>query len=321
MIFRLQKIKMKVYTDLTQLPDFQGTAITIGSFDGVHCGHQKILQQLNSLAKEAESESVVITFHPHPRFVVKSKSNNLKLLTTIKEKTDLLEKNGVQHLVIVPFSEAFSQQSPEDYIEDFLIKYFKPKYIVIGYDHHFGKNRKGDISFLKKYESKNNFKVVEIEKQTIEDIDISSSKIRTALENKDIQTANQLSGHNFILNGKVVEGQKIGRTIGYPTANMDVEDKDKLIPPFGIYAVWVFIKGKKYGGMLYIGDRPTIENQTNTTIEVNIFEFDEKIYGDYLWIEFVDFVRNDKKFDGLDALKSALMRDKLRSLYLLNPPV
>lgn len=312
---------MKVYTDLTQLPDFQGTTITIGSFDGVHCGHQKILQQLNSLAQEAKSESVVITFHPHPRYVVKGQNDNLKLLTTIKEKTDLLEKNGVQHLVIVPFSEAFSQQSPEDYIEDFLIKYFKPKHIVIGYDHHFGKNRKGDIKLLKKYESKNNFKVIEIEKQTIEDIDISSSKIRTALENKDIQSANQLLGHNFILNGKVVEGQKIGRTIGYPTANMDVEDKDKLVPPFGIYAVWIFFQGKKYGGMLYIGDRPTIENQTNTTIEVNIFDFDEKIYGEYLWIEFVDFVRNDKKFDGLDALKSALMRDKLRSLYLLNPPM
>lgn len=311
---------MKVYTDLAQLPDFQGSVITIGSFDGVHCGHQKILQQLNSLAKEVKGESVVVTFHPHPRFVVKGKNDNLKLLTTIKEKTDLLEKSGVQNLVIVPFSEGFSNQSPEDYIENFLIKYFKPRYIVIGYDHRFGKNRKGDILLLKKYELKNNFKVVEIAKQTIDDIDISSSKIRKALENKDIQSVNQLLGHRFVLNGRVVEGQKIGRTIGYPTANIDVEDGDKQIPPFGIYAVWVFSEGEKYGGMLYIGDRPSIENHTNTTIEVNIFDFDKDVYGEYLWIEFVDFVRNDKKFDGLDALKMALMRDKLRSLYLLNPP-
>jgi riboflavin kinase / FMN adenylyltransferase len=311
---------MKVYTDLAQLPDFQSSVITIGSFDGVHSGHQKILQQLNALAEGVKGESVVITFHPHPRFVVKGKNDNLKLLTTIKEKIDLLEKNGVQNLVIVPFSETFSNQSPENYIENFLIKYFKPKYIVIGYDHRFGKDRKGDIALLKKYEAKNKFKVVEIAKQTIEDIDISSSKIRIALENKDIQTVNQLLGYRFVLNGRVVQGQKIGRTIGYPTANIDVEDTDKQIPPFGIYAVWVFSKGKKYGGMLYIGNRPTIENQTNTVIEVNIFDFKENVYDEYLWIEFVDFVRNDKKFDGLDALKAALQRDKLRTLYLLNPP-
>jgi riboflavin kinase / FMN adenylyltransferase len=312
---------MKVHRELSQLPDFQDSTITIGSFDGVHIGHRKILTQLCALAKEAKGESVVITFHPHPRFVLKGKKENLKLLTTITEKIDLLEKVGVDHLVIVPFSDEFSNQSPEAYIEDFLIKNFKPKHIVIGYDHHFGKNRKGDISLLKKYEVKNNFKVVEIAKQMIDDIDISSTKIRKALDNKEIQSANQLLGHNFILNGKVIEGEKIGRKLGYPTANIQVNDEDKLIPPFGIYAVWAFYGGEKYGGMLYIGDRPTIETLTNVTIEVNLFDFDKNIYGEYLWIEFVDFVRNDKKFENLEELKNALMRDKLRSQYLLRPPM
>jgi riboflavin kinase / FMN adenylyltransferase len=312
---------MKVHRELSQLPDFQDSTITIGSFDGVHVGHRKILTQLCTLAKEAKGESVVITFHPHPRFVLKGKKENLKLLTTITEKIDLLEKAGVDHLVIVPFSDEFSNQSPEAYIEDFLIKNFKPKHIVIGYDHHFGKNRKGDISLLKKYEVKNNFKVVEIAKQMIDDIDISSTKIRKALDNKEIQSANQLLGHNFILNGKVIEGEKIGRKLGYPTANIQVNDEDKLIPPFGIYAVWAFYGGEKYGGMLYIGDRPTIETLTNITIEVNLFDFDKNIYGEYLWIEFVDFVRNDKKFENLEELKNALMRDKLRSQYLLRPPM
>ncbi len=313
---------MQTYNSLSQLPDFQNTAITIGSFDGVHCGHRKILEQVKSLAKEVNGESVVITFHPHPRFVVKGKDDNssLKLITTIQEKSDLLEKIGIGHLVIVPFSEEFSQQSPDAYIQNFLVKLFHPTYIVIGYDHRFGKNRGGDIKLLKKHEAKDGFTVVEIEKQTIEDIGISSSKIRNALENKDIQGANQLLGHPFILHGKVVEGKKIGRTIGYPTANIEIDDKDKLIPPFGIYAVWAFLGEKKYGGMLYIGDRPTVENGTHTSIEVNLFDFDENIYDQYLWIEFVDFIRNDKKFDGLDALKIALMRDKLRAQYLLNPP-
>jgi riboflavin kinase / FMN adenylyltransferase len=313
---------MQIYNSLTQLPDFQNTVITIGSFDGVHCGHQKILEQVKSLAKEVKGESVVITFHPHPRYVIKGKddNNSLKLITSIQEKSDLLEKSGIEHLVIVPFSEEFSQQDPADYIQNFLVKLFHPKYIVIGYDHRFGKNRGGDISLLKKHEKKDGFKVVEIEKQTIEDIDISSSKIRKALENKDIQSANQLLGHSFILHGKIVEGKKVGRTIGYPTANIEIDDKDKLVPPFGIYAVWAFLGEKKYGGMLYIGDRPTVENGTNTTIEVNLFDFDEDIYGQYLWIEFVDFIRNDKKFDGLEALKMALMRDKIRAQYLLNPP-
>jgi riboflavin kinase/FMN adenylyltransferase len=311
---------MQIYHSLSELPDFQNTVITIGSFDGVHNGHKKILSQVKSLAEEVKGESIVITFHPHPRFVLKGKNDDLKLITSIVEKTDLLEKCGIQHLVIVPFSDEFSQQSPEDYLTDFLIQHFHPAYIVIGYDHRFGKNRAGDIAFLKKFEKKHDFKVVEIEKQTIEDISISSTKIRKSLDNKEILNANQLLGHRFMLHGKVVKGKKVGRTIGFPTANIEVADKDKLIPPFGIYAVWAFLGEKKYGGMLYIGNRPTLKDNDNVSIEVNLFEFDDDIYDKYLWIEFVDFIRNDKKFDGLEALQMALGRDRIRAQYLLHPP-
>jgi riboflavin kinase/FMN adenylyltransferase len=311
---------MQIYHSLSELPDFQNTVITIGSFDGVHNGHKKILSQVKSLAEEVKGESIVITFHPHPRFVLKGKNDDLKLITSIVEKTDLLEKCGIQHLVIVPFSDEFSQQSPEDYLTDFLIQHFHPAYIVIGYDHRFGKNRAGDIAFLKKFEKKHDFKVVEIEKQTIEDISISSTKIRKSLDTKEILNANQLLGHRFMLHGKVVKGKKVGRTIGFPTANIEVADKDKLIPPFGIYAVWAFLGEKKYGGMLYIGNRPTLKDNDNVSIEVNLFEFDDDIYDKYLWIEFVDFIRNDKKFDGLEALQMALGRDRIRAQYLLHPP-
>jgi riboflavin kinase/FMN adenylyltransferase len=312
---------MQIHKDLTQLPDFKQSIITIGSFDGVHLGHQKILQQLTTLAAAHQAASVVITFNPHPRFVVKKEDNDLKLLNTIEEKASLLEKNGVQHLVIVPFSDEFSKQTPEAYIEHFLIKNFKPKYIVIGYDHRFGNNREGNIALLKKWEKKFDYEVIEIEKQTIDSINISSTQIRNALKAKDIQTVNQLLGHQYVLHGKVVQGEKLGRKIGYPTANIMVEDQEKMLPPFGIYAVWVFHQDKKYGGMLYIGDRPTVSKSQKITIEVNIFDFEENIYDKFLWIEFVDFVRNDKKFEGLDELKNALMRDKIRSLYLLNPPM
>lgn len=311
---------MRIFNNLEALPNFQNTAITIGSFDGVHSGHQKILEKLISSAQSAGGESVVITFHPHPRLVVDGQDKKVELLSTLDEKTKLLEHYGVQNVVIVPFSTDFANQSAEDYVEKFLIKYFHPKYIIIGYDHRFGKERKGSIELLKKYETKGNYKVIEIEKQVIDDISISSSKIRIALADKDLWTAEKLLGHPFSLLGKVVKGQKIGRTIGFPTANLQPLEPEKLIPPVGIYAVWVDIEGKRYGGMLYIGNRPTLTMFNNLTIEVNIFNFDEDIYEKIINIEFVEFLRNDKKFDNLDDLKMALSKDKISAQYYLQPP-
>lgn len=311
---------MRIYNNLAELPLLNNTVITIGSFDGVHSGHQKILEKLISFAKSCGGESVVITFHPHPRLVVSGQEKKVQLLSTVDEKTKLLEKYGIQNVVIVPFSTEFANQSAEDYIEKFLIKYFQPKYIIIGYDHRFGKERKGNIELLKKYEEKGKYKVIEIEKQVIDDISISSSKIRIALADKDLLTAQKLLGHPFSLMGKVVKGQQIGRTLGFPTANLQPLESEKLIPPFGIYAVWVDIEEKRYGGMLYIGDRPTLTAFNNITIEVNIFNFEADIYNKIINIEFVEFIRGDKKFADLEELKMALAKDKIRALYFLNPP-
>jgi riboflavin kinase / FMN adenylyltransferase len=311
---------MRIFNNLAELPNLQNTAITIGSFDGVHCGHQKILEKLVSAAKSCGGESVVITFHPHPRLVVKGQDKKVELLSTIDEKTKLLERYGVENVVVVPFSAAFANQSAEDYIEKFLIHYFHPRFIIIGYDHRFGKERKGDIELLRKLATKGGYEVIEIEKQVIDDISISSSKIRTALINKDLWTAEKLLGHPYNLQGKVVKGQQIGRTLGFPTANLQPLEAEKLVPPMGIYAVWVIINEKRYGGMLYIGDRPTLTMFNNITIEVNIFNFDETIYDHIISIEFVEFIRADQKFNDLEELKMALAKDKIRAQYFLNPP-
>jgi riboflavin kinase/FMN adenylyltransferase len=312
---------MNIYKNLSELPDFQGTTITIGSFDGVHTAHQKILETLKASAKKANSESIVLTFHPHPRLVIKPQDKSLKLLSTVEEKIALLEQYGVQNVVFVPFSTEFSNQSPEDYIEHFLVKYFKPKLIIIGYDHQFGKDRKGNLEYLKRFSKRFNFQVVEIEKQLIDDISISSTKIRKSLEDKDLWGAERLLGHPYTLMGKVVKGQQIGRTLGFPTANLIPLENEKQVPAVGIYAVWAIVNGQRYGAMLYIGTRPTLTMFNNLTIEVNIFNFNQDIYDKIITIEFVEFIREDKKFDSLDALKEALAKDKIRAQYFLKPPM
>jgi len=301
---------MKVYHDLSDLPIFTRAVITIGSFDGVHLGHQQIINRINSLAQEIDGESIVITFHPHPRLVLYPDDTSLRMLTTIDEKVKLLESLGVDNVVIVPFNRAFADQSAQSYIENFLIKLFTPSYIVIGYDHRFGKNREGDMSYLQQYASKHQFKIIQIEKEEVEDIAVSSSKIRQALHVGDVHTVYQLLGHRFTLSGVVVHGQQIGRTIGYPTANISVSNKHKLIPPEGIYAVEVIHQVHRYRGMLYIGKRPTIEGDHKRSIEVNIFDFDQEIYGDKLTLIFVDYIRSDRQLDGLDGLRVQLGEDE-----------
>jgi riboflavin kinase/FMN adenylyltransferase len=297
---------MRVFTDLESLPRFRNAVITIGSFDGVHLGHRRILEKVQSLAKNQKGESVVITFDPHPRTVLKPDDLSFKLLSTIDEKIELLQQAGIDHVVVVPFSLEFSQQSAQQYVEDFLVKRFAPKYIVIGYDHRFGAGREGDIVFLKKFEKTAGFEVVEISAQEVDEIAISSSKIRKALENSDLRLANRLLGHAFSFSGKVVVGNKIGRTLGFPTANIEIADPYKLVLPEGIYAAQV----GEHKGALYIGNRPTLSPDGKRTIEVNILDFEGDLYGQQLKVEVLDFIRPDKKLDNLEDLKRQIGEDK-----------
>jgi riboflavin kinase/FMN adenylyltransferase len=301
---------MKVHWDLDHLPAFKNAVITIGSFDGVHRGHQRIIEKIRQLAQGNEGESVVITFHPHPRQIVYPKDDSLKLLNTTHEKIRLLEQYGVDHVVVVPFTVEFSQLSADEYIQKFLVGKFRPAYIVIGYDHRFGLNRQGDINYLRWYGKEAGYEVIEIARQEVDEIAVSSSKIRTALEQGDMHTAYSLMGHYYTLSGKVVHGEKIGSSIGYPTANISLSQKEKLVPPSGIFAAWVYHAGKRYQGMLYIGKRPTINNAALQTIEVNIFDFNEDIYGEEILIEMVEYLRADIKFESLEALGLQMSKDK-----------
>ncbi len=301
---------MNVYHDLNDLPAFTNAVITIGSFDGVHKGHQRILEQIKTLSKAKNGESVVITFHPHPRLVIYPDDPSLQLITSIEEKIALLRKYEVDNLVVVPFDRTFSQLRADEYIEQFLVDKFHPAAIVIGYDHHFGANRQGNINYLRWYAEIGRYEVHEISKQEIDELTISSSKIRKALLSGQIKKATQLLGHCFTLTGTVVHGQKIGTTIGFPTANIEISSAHKLIPPDGIYAVYVHHQQQRYKGMLYIGKRPSVGKKLARTIEVNIFNFSKNIYGDKLTLELVDFVREDQKFNSLDELSQQLKLDE-----------
>jgi riboflavin kinase/FMN adenylyltransferase len=309
---------MKVYFSLDQLPEFQNAVVTIGSFDGVHSGHQRILERVTQLAQSVGSQSIVITFHPHPRLMLSPDSPPLSLLTTTDEKVSLLEKYGVDVVVVVPFTREFAEQSPEDYIENFLVKHFRPAHIVVGYDHRFGAKRVGDMSFLKKSAAQFGYQVVEIEPQLVDEITVSSTKIRQAMAQSDVKTANRLLGHPFIFSGIVVKGQQIGREIGFPTANLQIPDRHKLLPPHGIYAVFVHLEdGRKLRGMLYRGDRPVLKDHNNVTIEINIFDFHEDIYDKKMSVELIEFLRSDRNFDSLESLVVQLADDERASREVL----
>ncbi|MFT4759188.1 MAG: riboflavin kinase/FMN adenylyltransferase [Paraglaciecola sp.] len=309
---------MRVYNDLNNLPEFRNAVLTIGSFDGVHHGHQQILKKVKDLAKKAGGESIVVTFHPHPRLVIYPQDDTLRLISTIDEKVALLKRYGIDNVVVVPFTYEFSRQTADEYIQKFLLGKFNPKCIVIGYDHRFGLNRQGDINYLKYHGKKAGFNVVKIQKQEIQEVAVSSSKIRVALEKGDVKTAGKLLNHYYHLTGTVVRGQQIGSTIGFPTANLQINNKHKLIPPDGIYAVYVEHKKQRYQAMMYMGNRPTLDKHDNHVIEVNIFDFDQDLYGEKLKVELVDYLRDDAKFDGLDGLKNQLREDKINSRKTLD---
>lgn len=311
---------MRVFRDLNNLPAFKNSVITIGTFDGVHKGHQKLIERINFLAQQNEGESIIITFHPHPRIVINPEDKTLRLLNTIDEKVALLEKYGVDNVVIVPFSRDFSEQTAEDYISNFLVKNFSPKNIVIGYDHKFGKNRTGDYHLLEQMKDRYGYRMEEISKETLDDIGISSTKIRNALQSADIKLANELLGHNYTVSGTVVRGLQNGRKLGFPTANLQVADEYKLIPKTAIYAVKVTdaaAPGQSYKGMLSIGYNPTFEGKEQT-IEVNILDYNKDIYGNTLTLEFIEYIRNEKKFDSLDALIAEIKNDEWKTREILN---
>ena len=304
---------MQVHRNLDQLPQFRNAIVTIGTFDGVHLGHQKIIRQLKEAARQTNGETVIVTFHPHPRKIVSSVPGDIKLLTTLNERMGLLKDAGIDHLVVVPFDNKFSNLSAEDFITEFLYKSFHPHTLIIGYDHRFGKGRKGDYHLLETYGQELGFKVNEINEELLNEAIVSSTKIRSALLERDVNTANSFLGYHYFFEGTVVEGNKLGRTIGYPTANLHIESEEKLIPGDGIYACKVTIVNRSpstvYRGMMYIGNRPVVEGK-HRTIEVNIFDFDEDIYGETLKVYMYDYIRGDVPLNGLDELKTQLAKDK-----------
>ncbi len=312
---------MKVYYSLDHLPAFRHAVITIGSFDGLHLGHQSLMRQLQKLAAKKDGESVVITFDPHPRQVIYPKDKSLKLLTTTAEKIALLEAMGIDNLVVVPFDVKFSQQSADEYIVDFLHKNFRPAVVIIGYDHRFGLNRQGDVNYLRWHGQQLGFEVVEIEAQQVAAIAVSSTKVRTALQSGQIEQANELLGYPYRLSGKVVSGAKIGRSINYPTANLAIQNPNKLLPSDGIYAARAQWGEQTLEGMLYIGQRPSLEDGNATSIELHIFDFNRDIYHEELVISVSGFLRPDQQFGKLEDLQTQLAQDEIdcRNFLHLHP--
>lgn len=307
---------MEVYRYLDHLPNFKNPVLTIGTFDGVHIGHQKIIERILEVAHEVQGESILLTFHPHPRQVLQPDANEIKLINTLDERIELLEKYGIHHIIIATFTEIFSQTEPEVYVSDFLVEKIHPSRIVIGYDHQFGKGRKGDIELLKRLSSRFGYKVEEIPRQLVDDKAVSSTKIRKALLAGKIKSANELSGHPFVLSGKVIHGNQVGTSLGYPTANIFVEDKSKIIPGTGIYAAFVMIGENKYKSMMYIGYRPTFSG-TEKSIEVNIFDFEGNLYNQDIRLELVAEIRGDMKFETATELANQMSKDKIAALQLL----
>jgi riboflavin kinase/FMN adenylyltransferase len=328
---------MQVHRDIDNLPRFTNAAVTIGTFDGVHVGHRQIINKLKVEALKIKGESVIITFHPHPRKVISSAILGVRLINTLEEKIEVLAGLGVDHLVIVPFTDAFANQPAEEYIRDFLYEKFHPDTIIIGYDHRFGRERMGDYKLMEKLAPQFGFKIKEIPKHIIDEIAISSTNIREAILHTDIEMANKLLGYTFFFEGEVVHGNKLGRQLGYPTANLKIIDPEKVIPGDGIYAVYVNIKKAtvgniqdttevntfpieieevQYKGMMSIGFRPTVDGKKRV-VEVNVFDFDKDIYGSIMRVYVKKFLRVEVRFNSLEDLVKQIDQDKVESLNVL----
>jgi riboflavin kinase/FMN adenylyltransferase len=321
---------MQVHYDIDKLPEFRNAVITIGTFDGVHSGHRQIIDKLKSEAARVRGESVIITFHPHPRKVVSSTILGIRLINTLDEKISLLRELGIDHVVVVPFTDAFANQPAEDYVRQFLVERFHPHTIIIGYDHRFGRARAGDYRLLEEKAVEFGFSLKEIPKHLVENISISSTNIREAILQGKIEQANRLLGYEFFFSGTVIDGDKLGRQLGYPTANLRMEDDEKITPGNGIYAVYAELvdeinpdpgpvfspSSSRLKGMMSIGFRPTVDGKKRV-IEVNLFNFAEDIYGRTLRVFVKKYLREEVKFASLEALVKQIDQDKINSLQTL----
>jgi riboflavin kinase/FMN adenylyltransferase len=300
---------VKIYNNVSEFDSSIPTVVTIGTFDGVHLGHRKIIKRLINSAENGHLQTALLTFYPHPRMVLQQ-SEDLKLINTIDERKLILEETGLEHLIVHPFTMDFSRLSAREYVEEILVKSLNAKKIVIGYDHHFGRNRTANIEDLKEFGKEFDFEVLEISKQDIEDVAVSSSKIRRSLEYGDLETANKYLSLPFFLSGVIVRGKGLGKNMGYPTANMDIKESYKLIPKEGVYVAASIINGSKHFGMMNIGTNPTVGGQ-DRSIETFFFDLDKDLYGQHLHIQLLKRIRSEVKFDGLDALIEAMNADEV----------
>jgi len=315
---RAATIKVNIYTDIGNFKAHR-PVITIGTFDGVHRGHQKVIARLKEIARSHGGESVIFTFYPHPRLVTAPGESNLRLLTTLEEKKVLFARFGIDHLIVFPFTKAFSQLTYAKFVEEVLVKQLHTNCLVVGYDHRFGKNREGGFEYLQNCADKFGFEIEKLDVLLIDEAYVSSTRIREALEEGDVATANKFLGYRFTLHGTVVEGQRVGRKLGFPTANIEASDPHKLIPGYGVYAVEVLISGKKYQGMLNIGSRPTFnKNADSRSIEVHIFDFSDDLYNKEITLVFAGKIRDEQKFSGVEALTEQLNKDKVAALNILS---
>jgi len=308
---------LKIYRNIAEFNPDKKVFLTVGTFDGIHFGHQKLIESLKQKAAEAGGESVMLTFAPHPRLVLFPENDSLKLINTLEEKIERLEKSGIDHLIIYPFTKEFSRISAIEYVRDFLVKEIKVSTLIIGYDHQFGRNREGDFNYLKELSELYSFEVEEISAQDINDINVSSTKIRTAILDGNIHLANNYLGYPFSLTGEVIEGKRIGHKIGFPTANLYIEDAQKIIPKNGAYAAWAKVDNKWHKAMLNIGTNPTVNSMDNVSVEVHLLHFSSDIYGKEITLNFVKRLRSEVKFEGLDQLKNQLRLDKSQAEKIL----
>ncbi|MCB9186012.1 MAG: bifunctional riboflavin kinase/FAD synthetase [Flavobacteriales bacterium] len=300
---------MKVYYSIDDFQQVKGAVVTTGTFDGVHVGHRKIIDRLNEIAKRIGGESVLLTFHPHPRMVLFPDDHGLELITTLDEKIKLLEQAGVDNLIIHPFTKEFSRKTSLEFIREVLVEKIGTSVLVIGYDHHFGRNREGSFEHLKESGPLYGFRVEEISVQDVDDVAVSSTKIRKALQEGDVETASKYLSYPFELTGTVIHGDKLGRTLGYPTANVSVNDETKIIPANGVYGCYVLLGEEKMKGMLNIGMRPTV-NGEERRIEVHVFGLEREFYGERITLILKGRIRDERKFDTVEKLKERLAIDK-----------
>lgn len=306
---------MRVYTNFDELGEIKKPVLTIGTFDGVHVGHQKIIERIKSEAEKIGGETVLFTFFPHPRLVLNPADNSLRMIQTLEEKKANLERLGLDHLIIFPFTKEFANVTAEDFIRDFLVDKLRVKIIVVGYDHQFGRNRQGNLKFLQQYSEEFDYKVIELPAEEIDEVNVSSTKIRQAILSGDIETANAYLNESFSVTGKVIKGQQLGRTIGCPTANIEVSDPLKIIPAIGIYAVNVLIDtNEMYRGMMSIGKNPTVTDDQSIKLEVNLFDFEGDLYNQTITVQFLKYLRDELKFDSLDELIKQLDEDRKASM-------